>query len=85
MNEFLERQEVSHMEEPGKIMARIGMVNYLNTAPIHEKWKSTVVSENWQLVEALPSSPDRANRHSCHSNISRKLKFPKGEPKCRPK
>jgi len=43
------------MEEPGKIMARIGMVNYLNTAPIHEKWKSTVVSENWQLVEAPPS------------------------------
>lgn len=43
------------MKESEKIMARIGMVNYLNTAPIHEKWKSTVHSENWILVEAPPA------------------------------
>ena len=44
------------MKESEKIMARIGMVNYLNTAPIHEKWKSTVQSENWKLVEDPPAS-----------------------------
>lgn len=43
------------MKESEKIMARIGMVNYLNTAPIHEKWKSTVHSENWILVEEPPA------------------------------
>jgi chorismate dehydratase len=32
------------------------MVDYLNVAPIHEKWKSTVHSENWQLVEAPPAT-----------------------------
>ncbi len=37
-------------------MARIGIVNYLNMAPIHEKWKSTVQSENWKIVEDPPSS-----------------------------
>lgn len=44
------------MKESEKIMARIGMVNYLNTAPIHEKWKSTVRSENWKLVEDPPAA-----------------------------
>lgn len=43
------------MKDSEKIMARIGMVNYLNTAPIHEKWKSTVHSENWILVEDPPA------------------------------
>ena len=44
------------MKESEKTIARIGMVNYLNTAPIHEKWKSTVHSEKWQLVEAPPAT-----------------------------
>jgi chorismate dehydratase len=44
------------MKESEKNIARIGMVNYLNTAPIHEKWKSTVHSKNWQLVEDAPAS-----------------------------
>ena len=44
------------MKESGKIMARIGMVNYLNMAPLYEKWKSTVQSENWQLVEDHPAA-----------------------------
>ena len=34
---------------------RIGMVNYLNTAPIHEKWKSSVVNPDWEMVEASPA------------------------------
>ncbi len=44
------------MKESEIIIARIGMVNYLNTAPIHEKWKSTVHSKNWQLVEDSPAN-----------------------------
>lgn len=43
------------MKESGKNVARIGMVNYLNTAPIHEKWKNTVQIDNWQLVEESPA------------------------------
>ncbi len=44
------------MKDSEKAIARIGMVNYLNTAPIHEKWKNTVHSEKWQLVEAPPAT-----------------------------
>jgi chorismate dehydratase len=43
------------MKQSETIVARIGMVNYLNTAPIHEKWKSTVQSDNWLLVEGSPA------------------------------
>ncbi len=50
------KTEVVGMKESAEIIARIGMVNYLNTAPIHEKWKSTVTAENWQLVEAPPAT-----------------------------
>lgn len=39
--------------------ARIGMVKYLNTAPIHEKWKSTVHRDNWIMVEATPAELNR--------------------------
>ena len=44
------------MKELEKNIVRIGMVNYLNTAPIHEKWKTTVHTEQWQLVEAPPAT-----------------------------
>ncbi len=44
------------MKESEKIIARIGMVNYLNTAPIHEKWKSTEQPKNWQLIEETPAN-----------------------------
>jgi len=44
------------MNESEIIIARIGMVNYLNTAPIHEKWKSTVQSKTWQMVEDSPAN-----------------------------
>lgn len=44
------------MKESFEIIARIGIVNYLNMAPIHEKWKSTVPAKNWQVVEAPPAT-----------------------------
>jgi chorismate dehydratase len=36
--------------------ARIGMVQYVNMAPICETWKKTVREEGWELVEAPPST-----------------------------
>ncbi len=36
--------------------ARIGMVNFINTAPIYETWKSRQHPEQWQVVEAPPSA-----------------------------
>lgn len=43
------------MHESKEFQARIGMVNFLNTAPIHEKWKETVTNKEWELVEASPA------------------------------
>ncbi|MFT5699256.1 MAG: chorismate dehydratase [Desulforhopalus sp.] len=43
------------MEQSSECVARIGMVNYLNTAPIHEKWKSSVTRKDWVLVEDAPA------------------------------
>lgn len=37
----------------------IGMVKYLNTAPIHEKWKQTVHRPDWTMIEAAPSVLNR--------------------------
>ena len=37
----------------------IGMVKYINTAPIHEKWKETVHCERWRMVEAAPATLNR--------------------------
>jgi len=34
---------------------RIGMVNYINTAPIYEVWKKTVTNPDWIVTEAPPS------------------------------
>ena len=34
--------------------ARIGMVNYINTAPIYEIWKEKALPANWQVVEGQP-------------------------------
>lgn len=47
------------MKESERTITRIGMVNYLNTAPIYEKWKKTVHNENWQVIEAFPSTLNR--------------------------
>ena len=40
-------------------MARIGMVNYINTAPIYEVWKATINRPDWQVTEAPPSVLNR--------------------------
>jgi chorismate dehydratase len=47
------------MEKSEEACARIGMVSYLNTAPIHEKWKATVKKDSWELVEAPPAELNR--------------------------
>lgn len=36
-------------------MVRIGMVNYINVAPIYEVWKEQTFPADWQVVEAQPS------------------------------
>ncbi len=36
-------------------MARIGMVNYINTAPIYEIWKERSHPADWQIIEGQPS------------------------------
>lgn len=36
-------------------MARIGMVNYINTAPIYEIWKERMHPGDWQIIEGPPS------------------------------
>ena len=40
-------------------MARIGMVNYINTAPIYEIWKEQELPPDWRVIEAPPSSLNR--------------------------
>lgn len=43
------------MKIADETIARIGMVKYLNTAPIHEKWKSSVARDNWKIIEGAPA------------------------------
>ncbi|MHB8809399.1 MAG: menaquinone biosynthetic enzyme MqnA/MqnD family protein [Desulfobulbaceae bacterium] len=38
---------------------RIGMVNYINTAPIYEEWKTRSLPSDWQVTEAPPSTLNR--------------------------
>lgn len=38
---------------------RIGMVNFINTAPVYDVWKRTVQQPGWQVVEAPPSELNR--------------------------
>ncbi len=40
-------------------VARIGMVNFINTAPIYEVWKRTVFDEQFILIEEPPSVLNR--------------------------
>ncbi|HHL34726.1 MAG TPA: ABC transporter substrate-binding protein [Desulfobulbaceae bacterium] len=40
-------------------MTRIGMVNYINTAPIYEIWKEQVHEQDWRIIEAPPSELNR--------------------------
>ncbi len=41
------------------VTARIGMVNYINTAPIYESWKKRDHPAHWNLIEAPPSTLNR--------------------------
>ena len=41
--------------EYSDVRARIGMVNFINTAPCYEVWKKTVHRPEWQVIEATPS------------------------------
>jgi chorismate dehydratase len=38
------------------LLARIGMVNFINTAPLYEVWKDTVHRPEWQVVEDTPAN-----------------------------
>ena len=40
-------------------MARIGMVNYINTAPIYEIWKEGIHPADWRVIEGQPSQLNR--------------------------
>ncbi|MCI5212406.1 MAG: ABC transporter substrate-binding protein, partial [Candidatus Electrothrix sp. ATG2] len=40
-------------------MARFGMVNYINTAPIYEVWKEQVHRPDWPVTEAPPAQLNR--------------------------
>jgi len=44
------------MQKVNQVIARIGMVNYINTAPILEVWKEQVNDNCWQLVEQHPAA-----------------------------
>ena len=38
-----------------QVRARIGMVNFINTAPFYEVWRRTVHRPEWQVTEATPA------------------------------
>jgi chorismate dehydratase len=40
-------------------VVRIGMVNYINTAPIYEEWKAMSIDPAWQVTTAPPSTLNR--------------------------
>jgi chorismate dehydratase len=40
----------------GRTGCRIGMVNYINTAPIYEVWKETVRRQDWRVHEDAPAA-----------------------------
>ena len=42
-----------------KTTVNIGMVNYINVAPIYEMWKQNVDRPQWNVVEAPPSTLNR--------------------------
>ncbi|MDD5759226.1 MAG: menaquinone biosynthesis protein [Desulfobulbaceae bacterium] len=42
-----------------EVSARIGMVNFINTAALYEVWKETVHRADWLVVEAAPAELNR--------------------------
>lgn len=47
------------MDELPRTVAKIGMVHYINTAPIHEVWKQRKINPAWELVEEHPAALNR--------------------------
>jgi chorismate dehydratase len=47
------------MNSMKKAPARIGMVNYINTAPVYEVWKEQVHRPDWPVTEAPPAQLNR--------------------------
>lgn len=45
----------SATQSDSNVKARIGMVNFINTAPLYEVWQVTVKRPDWQVVEAPPT------------------------------
>ncbi len=43
----------------GHPVARIGMINFINTAPLYEVWKRTVHRPDWLVAEAVPLTINR--------------------------
>lgn len=37
-----------------RVRVRIGMVNFINTAPLYEVWRETVDCSDWLVIEAVP-------------------------------
>jgi chorismate dehydratase len=46
-------------EEPVRVRARVGMVNFINTAPFYEIWLRTVARPEWRVTEAVPTTLNR--------------------------
>lgn len=42
-----------------ELAARIGMVNFINTAPLYEVWKEQVKRPDWRVVEGTPAVLNR--------------------------
>ncbi|MCK5515620.1 MAG: menaquinone biosynthesis protein [Desulfobulbaceae bacterium] len=42
------------MKHSKEAIAKIGIINFINTAPVCETWKRTVKDQNWEMVEGLP-------------------------------
>ena len=49
----------SGLSKMTEITARIGMVNYINTAPLYEVWRRSVHRPDWQVTEAPPAVLNR--------------------------
>lgn len=49
----------SASENPSHAVARIGMINFINTAPLCEVWKRTVHRADWLVAEAVPLTINR--------------------------
>ncbi len=53
------RALLKHQEDADSTVVRIGMVNYINTAPIYEVWKKTIDDKRYVIVEEPPAVLNR--------------------------